>query len=1417
MYCAGIDVGSTTVKLVLFDENFNLLFSRYERHFSDVKSATLKVIQEAVSEIGDLYVRISITGSAGISLSDAAKIPFVQEVIAATAAVEKFIPQTDVVIELGGEDAKITFLGEVLEQRMNGTCAGGTGAFIDQMAELLKTDTGGVNELAKHYSTLYPIASRCGVFAKTDIQPLINEGAAREDIAVSIFQAVVNQTIAGLAAGRKILGKVAFLGGPLYFMSELRKRFIETLGISEEDVILPDNPQLFVAMGAALDEHQAEYKLSQIIRNLDDNGSRTLVPKNTLQPLFTSDTELEVFYARHNLHQADYRELSAAKGALFLGIDAGSTTSKVILSDTEGNILFSHYGNNKGQPLESVAEIIKEIYQKMPDAAFIAKSCITGYGEHLIKEALRIDYGEVETMAHYKAANHFYPGVDFILDIGGQDMKSIRIQDGALSSIQLNEACSSGCGSFIETFAKSLQCEVQDFAKAALRAENPVDLGSKCTVFMNSKVKQVQKEGASLADISAGLSYSVIKNALYKVIKMKRPQDLGEKIVVQGGTFYNDSVLRAFEIISGREVVRPNIAGLMGAYGCALIAKEKYEDETTPSAMMQAEELQNFSVSKEFSRCGLCENHCALTINVFSNGAKFVSGNRCERGAEYITKTKSPKKEKRENLVQYKYARLFNFPSLSESEAKFGTMGLPRVLNMYENYPLWHTILTDLGFRVQLSPKSDKNLYESGIDTIPSDTVCYPAKISHGHIQALLDAKVDAIFYPSVIFEQIENSKAANHFNCPVVQSYPEVIAKNIDAIRNREVPYFHPFVNLADPEGLAKILYKEFSSYGIKPAQVRSAVEHGFAVLAALKQDLKHKAQALLQHIAEHGEKAIVLSGRPYHLDPEINHGIANIITQEGFHVLTEDMLAACEGMDGLRVVDQWVYHARLYAAAKAVVQNPNLELVQLNSFGCGLDAVTTDQVEEIMRDAGKLYTVLKIDEGGNLGAVRIRLRSLKAAVAERAQKAGRHPAKIIPLHPEPVQQPVFTKDMKAKHTLLMPILSPIHQNGLIGQAFTESGYNVVVLPSMDKSAIDVGLKYVNNDACYPAIISIGQLVSALESGQYDPNRTSVMMTQTGGGCRATNYIPLLRKALKDAGFAQVPVISISMGNKGVEDTPGFQLSFPFIKRLFIAVMYGDLFERVLYRVRPYEAVPGSANALYEKWLALASENVKSGSYFAFNRNMKRIIRDFDRLPTLHFGTKPRVGVVGEILVKYSPTANNDIVGIIESEGGEAVVPDLIGFMNYSFFNQIWKADELHMSKKAKNISKLAIDIIQLLERPMNKALEQSERFEGIDSIYEIADKASQVISIGNHTGEGWFLTGEMIALLNKNINNIICLQPFGCLPNHVVGKGMMKELRRQYKNANIAAIDYDPGSSEVNQLNRIRLMMSTAKKAQI
>ena len=1408
----GVDVGSTTVKLVIMNDAHQVLFKRYERHYSDVKHASEKIIKEAVDEIGgDTPISFTITGSGGIGLANLLQLKFIQEVIACTKTVEQLIPQTDVAIELGGEDAKITFFGASLEQRMNGSCAGGTGAFIDQMATLLDTDAEGINKLARGAKKIYPIASRCGVFAKTDVQPLINDGARKEDIAASVFQAVVNQTISGLASGHKIKGNVAFLGGPLYFMDQLRHRFIVTLNLKPEQVIFPEDPQLFVAKGAALYANdQPQLSLNILLDRLEHGDDSALKPSHSLEPLFKNDEELAQFRKRHAKAKVETRDLSTYHGAAFLGIDAGSTTTKIVLMSDDHKLLYTEYDDNDGDPLEKAKQMIRHMSAKMPEDVYVGKACVTGYGEHLIKNALNVDIGEVETVAHYRAAHYFQPNVDFILDIGGQDMKAMTVKHGALSDIKLNEACSSGCGSFLETFATSLKYSVKDFAQAALLAKHPADLGSRCTVFMNSKVKQVQKEGATIGDISAGLSFSIIKNALFKVIKMRSADELGKNIVCQGGTFYNDAVLRAFEKIAGVNVIRPNIAGLMGAYGAALIAQSNWK-QGEHTSLLSLKQMANLKFDKEYMHCGGCANNCELTLTIFNDGRKFVTGNRCERGEARALKLHDRAKNSgKVNLVDEKYNKLFSYRPLRRKLATRGTIGVPRVLNMYEDWPLWATFFNKLGIRAVLSPKGSKKQYEKGMETIPSDTVCYPAKQVHGHIQALIDKGFKKIFYPAVVYELQEKKEADNHFNCPIVEAYPEVIRNNVDEIHDGTIDYRDPFLNLADRKGTAKNLYECFKDMGVSKKEVKEALAAGYDELANFHQWIRNRGEDTLMMLRQKGEHGIVLAGRPYHLDPQVNHGISQLITSEGFHVLTEDSIAHLGDVKGLRVVNQWSYHSRLYAAARVAAKTPELEFIQLNSFGCGIDAIDTDQIEEIMNQYNRLYTCLKIDEGDNMGAVRIRLRSLKAAIKEREEKRI-HPEKLF-ANPKPVE---YTEEMNKEHyTLLMPMMSPIHQDRLVDVALKASGYNVVNLPVKDRKSVEFGTRFVNNDACYPAIISIGQMVEALKSGKYDLDHTAVMMTQTGGGCRATNYIPLIRKALKDAGFPQVPVVSMSMGNQGVESTPGFKMTLPMLKKVAIAFMYGDLFERVVYHDRPYEMKKGQIDAMHEKWIKKVQPSIIHGSYKEFRENVHDIIHDFDTVPLREDIIKPKVGVVGEILVKYSPIANNDIVRTLENEGAEAVVPDIAGFMEYSLYNQFYRHEHLGAGMGAKLFAQFGLGLIKHAEKPMDKELRASKRFKGITPIEDIVKYVKPVLSLGAETGEGWLLPGEMVEMLRGGVSNIVCMQPFGCLPNHIVGKGMLKELRREYPGANLMPIDYDPGASLVNQLNRIRLMMATANK---
>ncbi len=1405
VYNIGLDVGSTTVKIVILDHDENIVYKKYLRHFSNIKDTVVMMLEGAKTAMQGHLLTLMVTGSGGYNISQKLEVPFIQEVIACTNAIKIVIPNTDAAIELGGEDAKITFFGEAIEQRMNGTCAGGTGAFIDQMASLLQTDAPGLNELAKKYRNIYPIASRCGVFAKTDVQPLLNEGAAKEDIAVSVLQAVVNQTISGLAQGRPIKGNVAFLGGPLHFMSELRQRFIETLKLKNTNVIFPEDSQFFVAIGAAMSSRdKVPFTLECLYERAPMIHSINNAEGEKLEILFANEEEYVEFKERHAMHKVRRVDLDSYAGNAYLGIDTGSTTTKIALVDEEGGLLYSHYGSNMGNPLESTIEALKSLYGKLNKDTKIINSAVTGYGEHLIKAALRVDIGEIETVAHYTAANYFRPGVDSVLDIGGQDMKSLVIRDGVIESITLNEACSSGCGSFVETYANSLNMDVREFARLSRESRHPVDLGTRCTVFMNSRVKQAQKEGSEISDISAGIAISVIKNALYKVIRLRNAEELGNKIVAQGGTFHNDAVLRALEKLTKQNVVRPDIAGIMGAFGAALIAQERYENGYQTS-LMHEKDLLNFKTETSMKRCGLCGNNCLISVKHFSSGSDYISGNRCERGTgKDIVKNEIP------NLYEYKYKRVFHYKPLSKDKASRGTIGIPRVLNIYEDYPFWFTFFTELGYRVIISSRSSKEIYELGMDTIPSESACYPAKLVHGHITNLVEKGINKIFYPCIPYAQQEDPEADNHYNCPIVTSYPETINANMDILRESDIIFYHPFLPIDMPRRMVKRLVEELEPEGIPKCEIAGALDKAYAERDRYKEDVRLKGEETLDYIREKKIRGIVLVGRPYHIDPEINHGIPEMIGSYGFAVLSEDSIQHLGKVERpLRVVNQWVYPSREYCAAGYVSEQRDLELIQLNSFGCGLDAVTTDQVKEILEAYGKIYTVLKIDEISNLGAVRIRVRSLIAAINERNKK------NFIPrkLYDKPPKV-LFTKEMKKTHTILAPQMSPIHFQ-FLKTGFEDAGYTIEFLPSVDKLAIEEGLRYVHNDACYPAIIVIGQLMEALRSGKYDINNTSIIITQTGGGCRATNYIALIRKALQDANLEHVPVIALNTGNSSnLETNPGFKFTMPLFRKTMRGLIYGDLLMRVLYRVRPYEKFPGSANLLYDYWVNRCQESLKKGNRREHVENIRQIVKDFDKLTIYEDLVKPKVGVVGEILVKFHPTANNNIVELLEAEGAEAVVPDLADFLLYGAYDNRIKYEKLSGSFWSMVSGYLSVNRIESYRKEMKRALQASKRFHPPKSIEEIAKYARKHLSLANQSGEGWFLTGEMIELIRSGVNNIVCLQPFACLPNHITGKGMFREIRRSYPQVNIAPIDYDPGASEVNQLNRIKLMLSVAMK---
>ncbi|MEG2183530.1 MAG: acyl-CoA dehydratase activase [Cloacibacillus sp.] len=1399
---AGLDIGSTTAKAVVLDEQDRIVFSRYSRHFADIKTAVGKLVNDIRDSFSESKMTLAMAGSGALELARGMDVPFTQEQIACTASITRFLPGVDVCIELGGEDSKITFFDEAgAEQRMNETCAGGTGAFLDQMATLFGTDAAGLNELAKGHKTIYPVASRCGVFAKTDVQALLNDGASRQDVAASIFQAIVNQTISGLACGRRIAGRVAFLGGPLYFLSELRSRFTETLRLPLDQCIFPKNPHLYVAMGAAISAKRQGAVGADVLQRRAEHFfiSHAEGRGSALPPLFNDETELESFRQRHSSCRAKRACLSEHKGDAYLGIDVGSTTTKMVLIGDGGELLFSKYmQTGVGDTLKTVREALLELYSQMPEQTVIAGSGVTGYGEKLIKAAFCVDTGEVETVAHAKAAGFVLPGADFVIDIGGQDMKCLRIKEGVINGVFLNEACSSGCGSFLQSFAKSLNMEMAEFARAAESSLSPVDLGSRCTVFMNSRVRQAQKEGASVRDISAGLVYSVVKNALYKVLKIKDPAELGERIVVQGGTFRSDALLRAFELVTGRVVVRPDISELMGAFGAALIARERRGEKST---LIGAEALASFRTTATTQSCAGCGNRCLLTLTAFPDGKKYISGNRCERGGCAVTHEPLPP-----NLFEKKYKRLFDYYRPLEAEnAPRGALGIPRVLNLYENYPYWFTLFTELGFRVELSGKSpDENL---GIETIPSQTVCYPAKLAHRHITELLERGVKNIFYPIILHEKKEFADAQNDYNCPVVTGYPDVARLNIDRLNDGRVNFIQPALSIENEAALAETLAPALASFGVSKAELRRAACAAAAAARACKADIADFGRQALAWLAEHGGVGIVLAGHPYHLSPEVNHGIPELINSYGVTLFTEDsvcgMADGLDDKDEIGAVDQWVYHSRLYRAAMVTAKHPafkKVELVQFNSFGCGLDAISTEQTAEILARHGKLHTLIKIDEGKNNGAVKIRIRSLLAAMKmERGEKS---PCAAPPL------AKAKSKARPGGRTLLCPPLSPFHFQ-FIEAAFDGSGVDLKVLPEGGRETVELGLRYVNNDVCYPAMMVVGQFIEALKSGRYDPEKTDCLYAQTGGACRASNYIHLLRGALSAAGFPQVRVLALNRQKEG--EAEGFKLPPRVAWRATLGLFYGDLLMRLLLRTRPYERDKGESMRLHDLWAARIKENIRAGSWLRFKSDVREMTRDFAAVPIDDI-KRPRVGITGEILVKYHANANERLVELIEEEGGEAVLPDMSSFISYCLYDAVYAGKGLAGAFLPRLFSEAGLWAIEKIKAPIAEAL-HGTRFGVPHKIEELARLGGSVVSQANQAGEGWLLTAEMMALIESGVTNVLCVQPFACLPNHVTGKGVIKELKRRFKGANILPLDYDASVSTTNQLNRIKLLMATAK----
>ncbi|MBP1751850.1 MAG: CoA activase [Geobacteraceae bacterium] len=1411
-YYAGIDIGSTTAKAVILDEGGELVFSRYCRHQGKTMETTRSIFREALREFGDVELDLVLTGSAGMGVAEAFRVPFVQEVVASAHYIGTFFPGVRTFIEIGGEDSKIIFFDDNGRPniRMNSSCAGGTGAFIDQMAVLLNVDVSELNSLAEKSTQLFPIASRCGVFAKTDIQALLSRNASREDIAASVFHAVAMQVVS-LSSGRDMERKILVGGGPLTFIPCLRKVFADLLEIEHpDDLVLPDRSELIPAMGAAMIRNGEPFRGSigsllslPGIESVGNTEGQTF----RLQPLFANKTEFKLWQKRHEQARIPSIDpLYVGEKELFLGIDSGSTTTKIVLIDAEGRLAFRYYGANNGDPLLAVKKGLSEIRETFAAASLrprIIRSAATGYGESLIRAAFGLHDGVVETMAHYQAAQHFEPDVSFILDIGGQDMKAITIVDCAVVDIQINEACSSGCGSFIETFANSLGYRVQEFAEIACENNAPFDLGTRCTVFMNSKVKQALREGASISEISAGLAYSVVKNALFKVLKLKDTDQLGGKIVVQGGTFRNPAVLRATELLLNKEVIRPDFPELMGAYGAALTAISK--SHVTRGGSIPMIVLDNLEAQADFTkrevRCRGCENMCAVLELTFGNQNRFFTGNRCER---YFSNNPDFRR-KGKNLLVDQIKLLFDRDMEPAGEPRL-TYGIPRCLNMYENFPFWNAFLTTCGFRVVLSDLSSQKLYAKGTSTVMSENICFPAKLAHGHIFDLVDKKVDRIFYPTVVYEQKEFEDALNSFNCPVVTGYPDLIKSAINPEKKFGIPLDNPAISFKDAGLLRDQLYLFFMSLGIEYKTVSMGVKNGLAAQRVYREQLGARAKTMLARAEKAGRTVVVLAGRPYHLDPLVNHGVPDLLTDLGVDVVSENTVLAANDSTSLATVNvltQWSYANRLYAAAIWVNQNRNARMVQLTSFGCGPDAVSADETREILRSSGNIHTVIKMDDINNLGAVRIRLRSmLEATQRSNGNLLAGEGARKIKDHP------ITTTN--GKKTLITPFFSSFY-SPLIPAVFRPLGLQVEVLPPQDRQTVELGLKTINNDMCYPAILVAGDIIKAFQSGRYNPENTAVILTQTGGQCRASSYLSLVRKGLADFGLDNVQVIPIFAD--GIDQEVGFAVDAnELVKQFALGVIFADPLTQMFLSSMAREKTPGTARKLHGEYLSAMETGIENGDYQYLLNLLRNAVADFNQMET-HGKPVPRIGIVGEIFVKYNFFSNGDIIDWLSGQGIEVILPSLQSFFAQRFINETYDQKAFFKRSFADRMKNLLLEIyMEFRLGQINRIMQEFRFYRKPHNLRELSEITGDVVSLANQFGEGWLLTAEMIAMLREGIGEIVCLQPFGCISNHITGRGMEKKLKKMYPHLNLLSLDMDAGASEVNILNRLHFMVSDA-----
>lgn len=1405
MLFAGIDVGSTTAKIAILDSKNELIFSKYTRHHTKIHQTVIELFEEAQKTLGNIELNIRITGSAGIGVSEKVGIPFVQEVVAAAEVVKQLYPEVKTLIDIGGEDSKMIFFYENKSPdiRMNGSCAGGTGAFIDQMASLLNVDVADFNELALGYSKIYPIASRCGVFAKTDVQNLISRKISKNDIAASVFHAVAIQAMNTLARGFDIVPDIMFAGGPFTFLPELRKTFIRDLRLSEEKVVQAHNAELLPAMGAALvEKNSLNISIKEFISKVR-GADQNIVVNNRLEPLFNSNDELVLWDSSRVGFKVPRKEIKDVTDDVFyLGIDSGSTTTKISLINNNKELLYSFYSNSKGNPVETVKkglEELKEQFDRQGKRLNIARTAVVGYGEDLIKSAYNLDEGIVETIAHFTAAKHFNKDVSFIMDIGGQDMKAIFVDNGTVNRIELNEACSAGCGSFIETFGSSLGYRVDDFAQIACKAKSPANLGTRCTVFMNSKVKQSLRENATVGDIAAGLSVSVIKNALYKVLKLKDIQELGEHIVVQGGAFRNPSIQRALEMHTGKKVICSDIPEQMGAYGAAIYALEKRKLSNEETSFIGIDNLDLVDDYKTKNiQCKGCENNCRITKFTFWDKNDFFSGNKCEK----FFFNKGDDYKKGINIVDIKYDLLFSRETKTNKNPLF-TIGLPRVLNIYENFPFWNTFFNSCGINVELSDASTMDLFEQGLGTVMSDSICFPAKIVHGHIANLKDKNIDRIFYPMIIYEKNEFAESDESFNCPLVSSYADVIKSSINPAKNYNIPFDQPTFNFNDVQLVKKACVQYLKQFGVKKSTVNKAVDKALEIQDQFKENLRQKGAEVISQAQKENRFLVVLAGRPYHTDPLINQKTPNALSDLGVDVLTEDALPLDDtSFSDLQIISQWSYTNRIYQAAKWVAnKNQRVQFIQINSFGCGPDAIVIDECTEILKAKGKALTLIRVDEITSTGSVRLRLRSMIESVKLMDLKQNLQ-------EKERLNTPEFKNEDKNR-LIIAPYFAYIYAE-MFPPIFELAGYKMINLPAPNNESVKYGLKYANNEICFPATVVVGDVIKALESGEYNTDEIAVAITQTGGQCRASTYLSLIKKGMISAGYKDVPVISLGTAGKTINPQEGFDIKWKKVLPIvFMAILYSDSLSQMYHAALAREKEKGASKKLTDQYLQevvplIASNDIKG----VFNK-LAEAVNAFNNLD-LKDDKMPTIGIVGEIYIKYNSFGHQFIVDWLIQQGVEVIIPPSLDFFIQEFVNyEVNK--KLNLRK-----GKLGDIFIHFLERKARRYIKKAEAinskfkyYRPFHDIREVARKASQIVDLSAQFGEGWLIPAEIAAFAEEGINNVVSLQPFGCIANHVVSKGVEKRIKDLFPEMNLLFLDFDADTSEVNVINRLHFMV--------